>query len=602
MGNGRWRGAIGALVALTCAMGCHEGAGDRLVPFASPPRPPHSADGDSSEPPADVNGPPPTGVVGSPPIQEPPPTPPPAPAPPPDPTPTPSSDGVPTELPGVYTDKGPAEPDAWVRGLVALPTRNVKELENTIKGLYDPASPTFRQYLSPAEWNDRFAPTEDDTNTVADWLKAGNLAVPRIASNRLLIEFSGKVADFNKAFGVTLHVLQRKATQAGNDPFDVYGFDGEIQVPKSISDRIVGLVAADVFDPTITLPDEGNAPVDTTLPDAEINGLTPKTVADFYHLTPLYERGYRGRGVKLGVVVGAAFRWKDVHAFWERFGVDREEPRVVVTMEAPYTRYIETTIDIEWASTMAPDADVIVYQGTDSRNTAMIYTFNEAIARGEVDVLTDSFAHREDSEPGDVRRQYSASAREAAALGITVVAASGDSAGVDVPACSPYVTAVGGTRLVYDPVANVTNEEAWDRSGSGRSLSFATPWWQLGAADNLNGRRGVVDVSLNAEMGYWSLYLGKISKHGGTSYASPVFAAMMAVVDQARRSEGKPNAGYLNPLLYTDPRVHGTFKDITAGFTHKEEDTTPLFTAHGGWDFPTGWGSPNPYELWKALP
>lgn len=63
------------------------------------------------------------------------------------------------------------------------------------------------------------------------------------------------------------------------------------------------------------------------------------------------------------------------------------------------SRNVEATLDVEWSGAMAPGADLVVYAGPDARNTSMVYTFNEAIARGEVDMISDSFAHREDSEP-----------------------------------------------------------------------------------------------------------------------------------------------------------------------------------------------------------
>jgi kumamolisin len=317
-------------------------------------------------------------------------------------------------------------------------------------------------------------------------------------------------------------------------------------------------------------------------------------VASAYGLTPLYQKGFRGKGAKLGVIIGAGFRWKDLRAFWKIFGVQRADPTVVMTMEEPGTRYREGQLDVEWASVMAPEADVFVYMGPDARNTSMIYTFNEAIARGEVSVLTDSFAHREDSEPKAVHEQYNASAMMAAALGITVAAASGDSAGVDVPSSSPYVTCVGGTQLKMNGM-NVTGEVAWLYSGSGISRTFPTPEWQQGLPKPPS-RRAVADVSLNADTGYWYTWLGITSPNTGTSFASPIFAGLMAVVNSARLSQNKPPAGWLNSQLYTLPDVQDSFRDITVGVTDRQHVAGP------GWDMPSGWGAPNAQGLFNTLP
>ena len=513
-------------------------------------------------------------------------------------TPVPTDMGVPgpqKTLDGgwVYRDLGEADPDDALRGLISFPLRDRPALDARIRESYDPASPRFRQYMTVEEFMAAHAPPERHLDIVADWLVSRGLAVPRRATNRLFLQFTGTVRQFNEAFGVTVHVLERKSPQAGNPPHPVYGLLEPIQAPQFVKDRIHAVVALDLPADTRPLPPEGGQP--EPFPESEIAGaLTPEQVAHAYGFAPMYARGHRGEGVRLGVTVGAAFRFRDLRAFWAQFGVQREDPLVIETMEAPATRYKESQLDVEWATVMAPGAEVRVYMGPDARNTSMIFTFNEAIARNEIDVLTDSFAHREDSEPVPVREAYDMSAAMAAALGITVVAASGDSAGVDTPSCSPYVTAVGGTELLMNG-NSIHLERAWTESGSGISRTFPTPWWQEGVHPELQGKRGVADVALNAKNGYWFLYLNRWTRLNGTSFSSPVFAAMIAVVNGARLKEGRPRVGFLNQTLYTEPAVRETFRDIT-------EWATPKYSAHEGWDFPTGWGAPDAEGLHRTLP
>jgi kumamolisin len=509
-----------------------------------------------------------------------------------DPTPTKVPDGVPAPLPDVYTDQGPAPDTHIIRGLISFPIRDVGELESTLQELYDPRSPRFRQYLTPQEWMERHAPPEEDVRVVAQWLESRGLQVPRIATNRLLLQFIGTVGDFNAAFGAQLRILERKSPQGGNPPHDVYGLTTRIQVPHFVMERIAAVATADL--PAEPGPLPGELGTVSTQPPADIErGLTPQQVASAYGLTPLYQRGFRGQGVKLGVAIGAGLRLKDIRAFWRTFGVPRADPRIIQTMEPPATRYREGALDVEWAGAMAPEAELLVYMGPDARNTSMLYTFNEAIARAEVSILTTSFAHREDSEPRAVHQAYGASAMMAAALGITVVSASGDSAGVDVPSSSPYVTAVGGTRLLMNG-PRVVSETAWAYSGSGSSSSFPKPAWQAALA-GLGDKRAVVDVALNADTGYWYTFLGVHSPNTGTSFSAPVFAGLLGVVNGARASQGRPALGWLNGLLYTEPRVQATFRDITENGTYR-------YTAGPGWDFPTGWGAPNAEGLLSTMP
>ncbi|MRI90509.1 kumamolisin [Aggregicoccus sp. 17bor-14] len=515
----------------------------------------------------------------------------PPPPPPPDPTPTPSNPGVPAPLPGVYTDKGEAPRDEHFRGLIALPIRDMDGLESTLRSLYDPASPRFRKYLSTDEIKERHAPTEADVKVVTDWLVSQKLKVDAVAANRLLIYFEGTVGQFNDAFHVKLRYLSRKPPQEGNQPHLVFGLLEAITVPKFVEERIQALVSLDIDEPVEPIQPADNRDVG---PPKEIEkGYTPKQISDAYGVSKLHAMGFKGKGVKLGVLIGGTYHHHDVMDFWQVFGVARKDARVVEPLGPPLLRIRESNLDVQWAGAIAPEADLVVYAAPDARNTSMIYSFNEMIGRGEVTVMTDSFAHREDSEPRAVRYFYMYSSMFAAAQGITVLAASGDSAGVDVPASSPYVTAVGGT-LVGVKDGRAVWEIAWEESGSGTSLNLAAPEWQKGLP-GIDSKRGTPDVALNAGMGYWYLWLGGWYSNIGTSFASPVMAGLVAVVNNARESQGKPPMGWLNPLLYTRKDVQATFRDITEG-------GTPKYKAQKGWDMPTGWGAPDAEGLYRTMP
>src|SRR5690606_11419650 len=188
---------------------------------------------------------------------------------------------------------------------------------------------------------------------------------------------------------------------------------------------------------------------------------------------------------------------------------------------------------------------------------------------------------REDSEPRVVRDAYNDSGLLGAALGITLVSSSGNSARPDTPSGSPWVTAVGGTRLWLNGSGNVTNETAWYRSGSGATKTFDIPPWQVAAAGHIeNGnRRVVVDVSAAADTAspYRVYYNSQWSLYGGTSFASPVWSAVVALANDYRVNNGMARIGFMNQMLYTTPAVQATFRDITVG-------ATDMFAAGPGWD------------------
>ena len=508
--------------------------------------------------------------------------------------PTVTKDGLPAPLPGVYTDLGPAPLNNNFRALMGFPLRNTDGLQQAITDIYNPAHASFRQYMTPAYFMASFGPVPTDVSDVKNWLLSKGMAVPRVAANSMLFEFTGTVAQFNAAFQTELRLFSRKNPHHGSPPFEVYGTTTPLVMPKWISERVRGVVTCDLPADTNPLPNEVGA-ISTKPPPKPSSGLTVAKVATAYDVKDLYQMGFKGQGVKLGVVVGATFKFIDLQSFWQSLGVTRPDPTTIATMEPVATRFLETTLDTEWAGAIAPEADLIVYEGPDARNTSMVYTFNEAIGLAQVDVLTDSFAHREDSEPKLVREQYSLSAMMGAALGVTLIAASGDSSETDTPSASPYVTGVGGTQLKF-LAGGQMKETAWSGSGSGPAISFQLPSWQSGVAGGAS-KRAVTDVALAASPAspYWVYYLGEWKRYGGTSFAAPVFAGIIAVVNSYRAANGLPRVGFLNPALYSTPAVQATFRDVTQG-------STPYYDAGPGWDYPTGWGAPIALGLAQTLP
>jgi kumamolisin len=490
--------------------------------------------------------------------------------------------------PLTYRDIGPADLNAGVRAVIAFPVRDRDQLEAAIADIYNPASPNFHHYVTRADWMDRFAPLQTDLDAVIAWVTADGIAVARTSSNRVLIEITGTVEQFNTTFTVELHRFVKES-----DPtFETYGIQtgDDLHAPTEIANLIESVVTADTPpDPDPLSPETGTVTTDPP----PTNRLTLATVSKNYGLDALVARGARGRGVTIGVVVGAAFKFKDLQSFWQSQGIRRNDPTVVQTMEPPSTRFTETTLDIEWSGGLAPDADLIVYAGPDSKDTALVYTFNAAIADGVANVVTDSFAHREDVVPRAIRDQYNTAALIAASLGITVIAASGDSAQPDIPGASPFVTSVGGTVLTLDADGARRSENAWDQSGTGDSLSFDVPTWQVGLSTS--AKRAVSDVALAAGSRYNTYLFGEWRAFSGTSFAAPVFAGLVAAIDSARITAGKPMAGWLNSVLYTTPAVQASFHDILDGGTGSH-------FANPGWDYVTGWGAPDADALERALP
>jgi len=205
----------------------------------------------------------------------------------------------------------------------------------------------------------------------------------------------------------------------------------------------------------------------------------------------------------------------------------------------------------------------------------------------------------------------------AAARGITVCCASGDDgssdqvasgAHVDFPASSPFVLAVGGTKLVASTGVppTITSETVWNETmhnegatGGGVSAVFTKPVYQNTAnvPPSVNPPhalgRGVPDVAAVAdpETGVVVMRIDgkKLEAIGGTSAAAPLWSSLIARLSQGLGAR----CGFLNPLLY-GRFSSGVLRDITVG-------NNGAYAAGPGWDACTGLGSPNGDQLLRGL-
>jgi kumamolisin len=224
-------------------------------------------------------------------------------------------------------------------------------------------------------------------------------------------------------------------------------------------------------------------------------------------------------------------------------------------------------------------------------------------------IISISWGHAECNWDPQSMTAFDSALQDAAALGITVCAASGDHGSsdsvsdganhVDFPASSPHILACGGTTL-HSADGVITTEKVWNdgaklgAGGGGFSNHFPLPHWQssLSIKPPAGCGRGVPDVSGVADLktGYKVLVDGKSLVLGGTSAVAPLWSGLIALLNE---KTGK-QLGYPNPALYAIPPAAEAFRDITAG-------SNGAFSAGAGWDATTGLGSPSGEKLLQAL-
>ena len=291
---------------------------------------------------------------------------------------------------------------------------------------------------------------------------------------------------------------------------------------------------------------------------------------------------------------------------------------------------IETSLDVEYAHAMAPGARIVLVvaasDDTDDLNSAMAYGFprypGAVVSLSLGDFETDPTA-------GNAFLKQHKLLVEATALGDTLIAGTGDDgatwtyytgaaspAVASYPASDPLVTAVGGTEGnpypdgLYDPLSNgYGGEQVWNEpdldaaTGGAPSVLFTTPIYQLGLTRYRT--RTIPDVAFNAGIdgGVAVFASPAVYLVGGTSAGSPMWAAIVALTDQARQQAHRSRLGFANTALYAIGRnpfqAPNDFHDVTVG--NNALDSPVGFDATRGYDLATGFGTPDVANLVRDL-
>jgi hypothetical protein len=333
-----------------------------------------------------------------------------------------------------------------------------------------------------------------------------------------------------------------------------------------------------------------------------------------------FPREFNGKGPCIGLIeLGGGYLESDLDKYFSGLGIPT--PQVTfVSIDGAENKPLDAaanqvTLDIETAGAVAPGARLVVYMAENTNEG-----FLNAVKRASHDeqnrpsVLSIAWGGSDSQWTAPSMKALNNAFRDAAMLGITIVCASGDNAAtdgvddgelhVDFPASSPWVLACGGTRLKRsgkNAAETVWNDKAGIGSGGGVSRFFPKPKWQLGVDVPLNpmGKpgRGVPDVAAHAspESGYLVVIKGNTVVMGGTSASTPLWAGLIALLNQAL---GK-NIGFFNPMLYEKIGPLAALRDITVGDNSVKK--VPGYSARVGWDPCTGWGSPDGEKLLQVL-
>lgn len=248
---------------------------------------------------------------------------------------------------------------------------------------------------------------------------------------------------------------------------------------------------------------------------------------------------------------------------------------------------LETSLDVEMVSAICPNCQILVVEATSASFADLGTAVNEAVALGAT-VVSNSYGGGESSGETTYDSSYYNHP------GVAIVAASGDSGyGVEYPAASPNVVAVGGTSLTQTGTTiRDGSETVWSGAGAGCSAFEPKPTWQHDAGCS---RRTVADVSAVADpaTGVWVYDTygtsAALSIIGGTSVASPIIGALFALAGRPSGNAPYPAADLYNATSSLVPVTAGTDGTCSATAAYLCDASKSL---PGGYNGPAGLGTP----------
>ena len=394
---------------------------------------------------------------------------------------------------------------------------------------------------------------------------------------RYNLQVIGTARDFNNALSIDL-----RKYQDGNHVY--HASSTPIQIPMKWSKSIryiLGLNTSKIFEPSIQISNT----------DASF---TPPQIASLYG----FPNDLDGSGQKIGIIeLAGGYKLSDIKQYLFNIGVrgvpDIKDISIDGARNDPddqSTASYEVAMHIEVLASLVPASKINVYFAPST-----IKGYYDALATAIADqcnIILMPWGSSEATWTKYNMEAFNYLLDYAVFNNIVLIAASGNGGNLDgtvyFPASSPNVLACGGTSLTTNGNI-ITNEVTWSGSGGGVSNTFKTPMYQSKLPFNLQGYRGVPDVSGHADpkTGYKLFSNGKTFIAAGTGAVSSLWGSLIAKINQKL---GRPY-GFFHPILYSNPTG---FIDITQG-------SNGNYSAAIGWDPCTGNGSPKGQQLLSII-
>ncbi|KAA1471817.1 family S53 protease [Dentipellis sp. KUC8613] len=534
------------------------------------------------------------------------------------------------DVPSGFVPDGSAPADQLLHLRISLVQSNPAGLEDALYAASTPCSGQYGQNLSKDQVNAFVAPSPDTVLAVNAWLSSHNLTSTTISPAGDWLRVQTTVEQANSLLDAKYTTFTHQNT--GKKTIRTLSYS----IPASLNDHV------NLVYPTTMFPVEARrSPVASTFARRSVVSsltqrdipiscnltVTPACIQDTYGL-PAMLATQPGNRIGVAGFDNEYVDEADLKLFLQMYRPDLNasttfEFQSVNGGQNPQNQSLagsEAVLDIQWTVGLALGVPVTFYSVGETNGVGGIEDWIDLATTllsedTPPQVFTTSYSWNEPNVTESVSRSLCNMYAQLGARGTTVIFSSGDG-GVDggsiggapcdgfvptFPSNCPFVTSVGAT--VFSPP-----EEAAPYSSGGFSNIFSRPPYQDAAVSNFLTQlgdtykgeynasgRGFPDISAQgADM--VSVYRGRVTGLGGTSYSAPIIASTIALLNNELLAAGKGTLGFLNPLLYANPDA---FRDIERG--NNPGCGTNGFTAVEGWDPVSGVGTPLYPALRKAV-
>ena len=488
---------------------------------------------------------------------------------------------------------------------LSLPLRNQAQLTKFLSDVADPQSKNYHHYLSPEQFIAQYAPSQTDYDLLVQWAKDNGFSVTETPANRNYVAIQGNVSTINSVFHVSLKNFVDLNTSRQ--------FYAPQQEPAPITPvPLLGITGLDTITPKVHHSQPGTSTVMSNSGGSGPGGtFTPNNIRTAY-----YPQGsLNGSGQTVSIFSYDGYQTSDLNLYYQQLGIS--QPVYVYNVlvngySGACTNVVtgsatcddgEQIIDIAAVAGMAPSLSVIYfYEGTSSTNI-----LNRMVSDNSAKVITSSWSG------GDFGSSSESIFQQMQAQGMTYLNASGDggaytsySSNPLPPALSPSITQVGGTSLTTSGGSYVS-EVGWHYSGGGwLANTFSRPSFQQNAITSANAGstswRNSPDISAEGDFDNLAVSNGSVyTNYGGTSFAAPRWAGLIALVNQQANANCEAPVGFVPPTLYSalnTATYSNVFHDVTSG---SNSSGSVSYNAVSNYDLVTGLGSPTGQNLINLL-